>query len=68
MNRDKQNEIAKYYEMLGEVVIKHSKKPFKSGYKENTVIGITTNEFTNRIAFLFNEDDSVVECFKCRLF
>ena len=52
---------------VGKAVVKKSRNPFKSGEKIGTVKGITTNPFTNRMAFTFNEDDSFVECMKCHL-
>jgi len=65
--RDTELTILNYNSMVGMIVVKCSKKPFKSGNKENTVKGITTNEHTQRVAFTFYEDDSNVECFKCKL-
>lgn len=40
-------------------------KPFKSGLLENTVKDIVTNPNTNRQAFIFEEDDSIVDCHIC---
>lgn len=42
-----------------------SNKPFKSGFKTNTIKGIITHEQTGLPAFVFLEDDSYVEVRKC---
>lgn len=42
-------------------------KPFKSGLKVNTVKGITTNPHTNKSAFTFEEDNSLVDCHACKI-
>jgi len=49
----------------GDKVIKRSRKPFKSGRKVGTVKSITVNPNTNKIAFSFIEDNSIVDCFQC---
>lgn len=55
-----------FKELIGKKVIKFpSNKPFKSGFKTNTVKGIITHEITGRPAFLFEEDDSYVEIRGC---
>lgn len=46
-------------------VIKISGKPFKSRLKTNTVKGIVINPNTNKEAYTFLEDDSVVDIDKC---
>lgn len=46
-------------------VRKKSGKPFKSRNKTNTVKGTTTNPHTGKPAFIFFEDDSVVDQDKC---
>lgn len=56
-----------FYNMIGRKVIKCSFKPFKSGQRINTVKGYAVNPYTNRICFRFEEDDSVVECFRCAI-
>ena len=53
-------------EAIGKQVRKRSKKPFKSGNTINTVFGVTVNPHSNRVAFTFYEDDSVVDVFQCR--
>jgi hypothetical protein len=50
---------------LGDKVQKKSRKPFKSGKKINTVKHITTNPYSNRTAFSFDEDDSIVDAYQC---
>ena len=52
---------------IGKKVFKTSDKPFKSGFKIATVVGVTTNPWTQRQAFTFKEDDSIVECRMCEL-
>lgn len=37
-------------------------KPFKSGLRFNTIKGLTINPNTNKPAYTFEEDDSVVNC------
>ena len=46
-------------------VIKHSGKPFKSGFKVNTVKCKTINPNTGKEAYCFYEDDSIVDVFRC---
>ncbi len=61
------------YELwIGRKVMKTSKnncnsKPFKSGLKENTVKGIINHPILNVPSFTFLEDDSFVECNRCKL-
>lgn len=54
-----------YVAMIGKRVTKLSLRPFKSTHKINTVTGIATNPHTNKMAFTFAEDDSVVDCRNC---
>jgi hypothetical protein len=42
-------------------------KPFKSGLIKNTVKDTVTNPNTTRLAFMFEEDDSIVDCHICEL-
>ena len=42
-------------------------KPFKSGFKINTVKGIIDHPILNVPAFTFEEDDSYVKCSTCFL-
>ncbi len=48
-------------------VKKISRKPFKSGEKINTVKGETTNPYTGRESYIFEEDDSIVEKRMCEI-
>lgn len=51
---------------VGDKVLKKSRKPFKSGEKVATVKIVTINPYTNRTAFAFIEDDSIVDAFQCK--
>lgn len=44
-----------------------SPKPFKSRLRENTVKAVTINPHTNKPAFTFVEDDSIVDAYICEL-
>jgi hypothetical protein len=52
--------------LIGIKVEKVSRKPFKSGLLVNTVKGYSTNPYTGKLCFTFEEDDSAVECFRCQ--
>ncbi len=52
---------------IGKQVYKKSKKPFKSKRAYNTVTDVTTNIHTNREAFTFEEDTSVVDVHLCHI-
>lgn len=52
---------------IGKAVYKPSGKPFKSGLKHNTVKELVINPNTNKVAYSFNEDDSVVDVYQCEL-
>lgn len=52
---------------IGKKVVKRSRKPFKSGLIEATVKGTCINHNSGKDAFTFEEDDSVVDAFICRL-
>jgi hypothetical protein len=58
-------QIEAWKSMVGLAVLKPSGKPFKSGNKVNTVIGTRVHQITGRLCFVFMEDDSHVECFRC---
>lgn len=47
--------------IIGTLVEKHSRKPFKSGNRVNTVKGFTINPHSNLQAVTFEEDDSIVD-------
>jgi len=44
-----------------------SKKPFKSGNISNTISGVVNHPFLLIPAFTFEEDDSIVECRRCKV-
>ena len=48
------------------IVRKLSNKPFKSGLTINTVKETTINPKTGNPAYSFEEDNSIVDCFKCK--
>lgn len=48
------------------LVAKKSGKAFKSGRRVNTVTGTTTNPHTDKPAYTFAEDDSVVDIQTCK--
>lgn len=47
------------------VVMKFSKKPFKSTFQKNTVKDVVLNENSGKPAFTFHEDDSCVDWSQC---
>jgi hypothetical protein len=49
-------------------VIKKSGRPFKSTFKVNTIKGVTEHPTTHNPCYTFEEDDSYVECRKCKLY
>ena len=69
-----EQDIAKWHDMIGKRVWKNPKttskfspKPFKSGFKVNTVKEVTVHEQTGQLGFTFNEDDSMVQCWRCSI-
>ena len=55
-----------YEANIGRKVYKEgSGKPFKSGFKINTVKGVVNHPILNIPAYTFEEDDSYVECRRC---
>ena len=44
---------------------KFSPKPFKSGLQINTVKDVVISQYTGNEAFVFEEDDSIVDCKIC---
>lgn len=52
---------------IGKKAYKKSGKPFKSGEKVGTVKGIVVNPNSGKYAFTFEEDETVVDCFRCKL-
>ncbi len=59
--------LARWLTWVGQRVNKKSGKPFKSTFKIATVKGTVDHPITKRLCFIFNEDDSFVECGKCQL-
>ena len=58
---------SRYMSMIGKKVQKTSPQPFKSGLKTNTVKGIVQHFVLKDLpAFIFEEDDSMVECRRCK--
>lgn len=56
-----------YSDLIGKKVFKEkSGKPFKSGQKINTVRGIINHPQINTPAFIFEDDDSYVDCRICK--
>lgn len=51
--------------ILGMSVKKKSNNPFKSTFKINTVKSVVINPNTDKPAFAFHEDDSVVDIHIC---
>lgn len=58
-------DAASYAHLIGRLVIKKSRKPFKSGVLVNTVKGIVPHPHIDEMAFTFVEDDSVVAAHIC---
>ncbi len=57
-----------FKDWIGKQVYKHtSLNPFRSGLLKNTVKSLTTNENTGLPAFTFYEDESVVDCWICKI-
>ena len=42
-------------------------RPFKSGFKINTVKGVINHPILNIPAYIFEEDDSYVRCEQCKI-
>lgn len=69
-----ETETQAWHAMVGQKVWKNPKtttkfepKPFKSGRKVNTVKAVVVHEQTGQPGFLFEEDESCVQCFRCSL-
>lgn len=53
---------------MGKKVYKHTiLNPFKSTFLVNTVKSVTVNVNTGLPAFTFEEDESVVDCWICKV-
>ncbi len=59
--------LAECESLVGKSVIKVSGKPFKSGLKANVVRAVTVNPHTDRLAFTFFDDDSIVDAWKVKV-
>lgn len=53
--------------MIGKIVTKTTNKPFKSGNQNNTVLDVISHPILGCPAFTFIEDDSYVECRRCKV-
>lgn len=74
MYHDTPELVAGYHTMVGKRVVKKSRsnnavapKPFKSTFRVNTVKAVVFYPHTEHACFLFEEDDSYVRCYQCRL-
>ena len=58
-----------YQNWIGKSIVKKSKKPFQSGNKIGTVVGIEINPQSpnGELGFKMKEDDSIVNCKLCKL-
>ena len=68
------NNPADFEFMIGKKVAKQqpkkekfTKKKFKSGLYVNTILSITIHSILQIPAFTFEEDDSIVECRRCKI-
>jgi hypothetical protein len=66
--------LEQYLQNIGKKVMKCSigeqeknHKPFKSGFQTNTIKDVVMHEFIDEPAYVFNEDDSYVECRRCKI-
>jgi hypothetical protein len=63
--------IAKHISLLGgpafDVKRHYKHHKFKSGFYENTVKGVINHPHLNVPAYVFEEDDSYVECRRCEI-
>ena len=46
---------------------KYKQKPFKSGFKTNTIKGVVDHPILHIPAYIFLEDESYVECRRCTI-
>lgn len=63
------NKPAEFFQdWIGKKVYKHTTlNPFKSTFLVNTIKSVTTNVNTGNPAFTFFEDESVVDCWICKI-
>jgi len=67
MNKQLSSDLNYLNSLIGEIVYKTSGKPFKSGNKFNTVKGIVVNQNTQLYGFVFEEDESIVDCHQAEI-
>lgn len=75
MYHDTPEKIEAYHTLVGKKVCKTSRsnnktapKPFKSTLRVNTVKAVIFKpELTEHALFIFEEDDSYVRCYQCRI-
>lgn len=67
MRKETTEDRAVWVTWMGLKVSKHSGRPFKSTFKVNTVRGTTIHPTSGRLCFLFEEDETYVECRTCRI-
>ena len=67
VKKETPEDVAKYTSWLGRQVVKYSGSSFKSGEKINTVSGFRSHPVTENFCFLFVEDETFVECRRCRV-
>mgnify|MGYP007085771800 FL=1 len=65
--RKKSVEDINYTEWIGKKICKHSDKPFKSGLKIGIPIAIETNDKSGHQSFRMKDDNTLVDCFRCKL-
>jgi len=58
-------EIFLWKKLIDSVISKRSGKPFKSGSKTATVVGVETNPDSGKTAFRL-KDNTLVDCYQCR--
>lgn len=56
-----------YYFWIGKEIVKHSDKPFKSGFKTGIPKDVGVNPNSNKMAFIMSDDDTYVDCKQCKL-
>lgn len=66
MKVDKFKDSENWENYVGEVVVKHSGKPFKSGMFTGTIYKLTTNPHSGKAGFLMG-DGSIVDCHQVKL-
>lgn len=68
MKLNSSGKLTKYNDLIYKIGIKVKKisnKPFKSKEKINTICGYMKHPVTNRLCYVFLEDNSYVETFMC---